>query len=293
MTYQLIWITLGIVAAIVSSGIPLVQEKHKGNPFAVAIWVKIGVALLTLPLVLYFGLPDTPRFYIFAGLSAAIWSISDVIYYRSVSEVGAGVISRVLPSAAILTFLVWFMINPDQLQKYLDNPIQGGLIFLIIVAASLLAMLMKKCPVSWRGLQLVWFVLLAAAIGPLVEKICMGDTPKMKMPFAMVFVQAVMMLGFWAVYTLVKKPITREVFVLPTSWKTGLLISIFMTVALCARFSALQYVENPAFLSVILFTDSLWILLYYRLIGRKDDSKIWVGLGIVGCAAALVLVKSF
>lgn len=293
MTDQLIWITLGIVAAIVSSGIPLVQEKHKGNPFAVAIWVKIGVALLTLPFVLYFGLPDNPRFYIFAGLSAAIWSISDVIYYRSVSEVGAGIVSRVLPSAAILSFLVWFMINPDQLQKYLDNPIQGGLIFLIIIVASLLAMLMKKCPVSWRGLQLVWFVLMAAAIGPLVEKISMGDTPKMQTPFAMTFIQAVMMLGFWAVFALIKRPISLTTFTLPTSWKTGLMISTFMTVVLCARFTALQYVENPAFLSVILFTDSLWILLYYRLIGRKDDSKIWVGLGIVGCAAALVLVKSF
>lgn len=293
MTDQLIWITLGIVAAIVSSGIPLVQEKHKGNPFAVAIWVKIGGALLTLPFVLYFGLPDNPRFYIFAGLSAAIWSISDVIYYRSVSDVGAGVVSRVLPSAAILSFVVWFIINPDQLQKYLDHPVQGGLIFLIIVAASIFAMLMKKCPVSWRGLRLVWFVLLAAAIGPLVEKISMGDTPKMQTPFAMTFIQAVMMLGFWAVFALIKRPISLTTFTLPTSWKTGLMISTFMTVVLCARFMALQYVENPAFLSVILFTDSLWILLYYRLIGRKDDSKIWVGLGIVGCAAALVLVKSF
>lgn len=293
MTDQLIWITLGIMAAIVSSGIPLVQEKHKGNPFAVAIWAKIGVALLTLPFVLYFGLPDNPRFYIFMGLSAAIWSISDVIYFRTVSEVGAGVVSRVLPSAAVLTFLVWFMINPNQLHKYLDNPIQGGLIFLIIIAASLLAMLMKKCPVSWRGLQLIWFVLLAAAIGPLVEKISMGDTPKMQTPFAMVFIQAVMMIGFWAVFALIKRPITLTTFTLPTSWKTGLMISCFVTVMLCARFTALQYVENPAFLSVILFTDSLWILLYYRLTGRKDDSKIWVGLGIVGCAAALVLVKSF
>ena len=293
MTDQFIWIGLGILAAIVSSGIPLVQEKHKGNAFAVAIWVKIGVMLLTLPFVLYFGLPDNPRFYIFAALSAAIWSISDVIYYRSVSEVGAGVVSRVLPSAAILSFVVWFIINPDQLQKYLDNQIQGGLIFLIIIVASALAMLMRKCPVSWRGLQMVWFVLFAAAIGPLVEKISMGNTPKMQAPFAMTFIQAVMMLGFWAVFAAIKRPITFTTFMLPTSWKTGLMISTFMTVVLCARFAALQYVEHPAFLSVILFTDALWILLYYRLTGRKDDSKIWIGLGIVGCAAALVLVKSF
>lgn len=293
MTDSFIWISLGIMAAIVSSGIPLVQEKHKGNAFAVAIWVKIGVALLTLPFVVYFGLPDNPKFYIFAALSALIWSISDVIYYRSVSEVGAGVISRVLPSAAILSFIVWFLINPAQLQKYLDNPFQGAAIFAIIIAATLLATLMRKCPTSWRGIQMVWFVLFAAAIGPLVEKISMGDTPSIKAPFAMAFVQAVMMLGFWVVFAVIKRPITRDVFILPTSWKTGLMISIFMTVVLCARFAALQYVEHPAFLSVILFTDALWILLYYRITGRKDDSKIWAGLGIVGCAAALVLVKSF
>ena len=293
MTDQFIWITLGILAAIVSSGIPLVQEKHKGNPFAVAIWCKIGVALLTLPFVLYFGIPTEPRFYIFAGISAAIWSVSDVIYYRSVADVGAGVISRVLPSATILSFVVWFMINPAQLDKYMENPIQGGLIFLIIIAASLFAMLMKKCPTSWRGVQLVWFVLLAAAIGPLVEKISMGDTPSIKAPFAMTFIQAVMMLGFWAVFAAIKRPITRDVFMLPSSWRTGLLIGCFMAVVLCARFAALQYVEHPAFLSVILFTDSLWILLFYRLTGRQDNSKIWAGLGIVGCAASLVLVKSF
>lgn len=293
MNDHFIWIGLGILAAIVSSAIPLVQEKHKGNPFAVAIWVKIGVAIFTLPLVLYFGLPADPHFYIFAALSAAIWSVSDVIYYRSVSEVGAGVVSRVLPSAAILSFVVWFIINPDQLQKYQQNPIQGGLIFLIIIVASALAMLMKKCPVSWRGLQLVWFVLFAAAIGPLVEKISMGDTPKLQAPFAMTFIQAVMMLGFWAMFAVIKRPIAISTFMLPTSWKTGLMISTFMTVVLCARFAALQYVEHPAFLSVILFTDALWILLYYRLIGRQDNSKIWAGLGIVGCAAALVLVKSF
>lgn len=293
MTDHFIWIGLGLLAAVVSSGIPLIQEKHKANPFAVAIWVKIGVALLTLPFVIYFGLPDNPRFYIFAGLSAAIWSISDVIYYRSVSEVGAGVISRVLPSAAILSFLVWFMINPDQIQKYIDNPLQGTAIFAIIIVSSVLAMMMRKCPHSWRGLKLVWFVLFATAVGPLVEKISMGDTPKAQTPFAMTFVQAVMMLGFWAIFAAIKRPITKDIFILPSSIRTGLMIGTFMTVVLCSRFAALQYVDHPAFLSVILFTDSFWILMYYRLIGRKDDSKVWIGMGIVACAAALVLVKSF
>jgi hypothetical protein len=288
-----IWIILGLLAAFANTGSPLVQEKFKGDALSVAIWVKIGAVLLTLPFVLYYGLPDNPNFYIFAAISGLIWSISDVIYFRTVSEVGAGVVSRLLPSAVLLSFLVWFIFDPSLLTKYIENPVQGLGALAIICAASFFAMNLKSCKITMHGFQLIWFVILAAAIGPLVEKISMGDTPKAQTPFAFVFIQAVMMLGFWGIFAMVKRPVTRATFVLKSSWKTGLLISIFTTTALCLRFTALQYVEHPALLSVLLFTDALWIVLYYRLTGRKDDSKIWAGLGIVGCAAALVLVKSF
>lgn len=292
MTDHIFWIILGLLAALANTGSPLVQEKLKGNPFSVAVWIKIGTVCLTLPFVIYFGLPDNPNFYIFAAISGLIWSISDVIYFRTVSEVGAGVVSRLLPSAVLLSFLGWFLFDPSLLTKYIDNPVQGIGALVIICAASFFAMNLKSCPVSARGFKLIWFVILAAAIGPLVEKVSMGNTPKAQTPFAFVLIQALMMLGFWGVFALIKRPCSMVVFRDKTSWKTGLLISIFTTTALCLRFTALQYVEHPALLSVLLFTDALWIVVYYRLTGRKDDSKVWAGLGIVGCAAALVLVKS-
>lgn len=289
---SLIWVPLGLLAAFASIGIPLVQEKFNGHPFCVAVWIKIGVVFLTLPFVMYFGLPDNPNFYLFAGISGLIWSVSDVIYFRTVSEVGAGVVSRLLPSAILLSFLGWFFFDPSLLTKYIENPLQGYGALAIICAASFFAMNLKSCPVSAQGFKRIWFVILAAAIGPLVEKVSMGNTPKAQTPFAFVMVQALMMLGFWGIFALIKRPCSRAVFRAPSSWKTGLFISIFVTIALILRFTALQYVEHPAFLSVLLFTDALWILAYYRLTGRKDDSKVWAGLGIVGCAAALVLVKS-
>lgn len=292
MTDDLLWISLGLLAALASTGIPLVQEKHKGHPFSVAVWIKIGVVCLTLPFVVYFGLPDNPNFYIFAAISGLIWSISDVIYFRTVSEVGAGVVSRLLPSAILLSFLGWFLFDPALLTKYITNPLQGFGALAVICAASFFAMNLKSCPVSAKGFKRIWFVILAAAIGPLVEKVSMGNTPKAQTPFAFVLIQALMMLGFWGLFALIKRPCSMAVFRDVTSWKTGLLISIFVTFALCLRFTALQYVEHPAFLSVLLFTDALWIIAYYRLTGRRDDSKVWAGLGIVGCAAALVLVKS-
>lgn len=293
LTTTLLWVVLGLLAAMVNTGSPLVQEKFKGDPFAVSVWVKVGAVFLTIPFVIYYGLPTEPKFYLFAAMSGAIWAISDVIYFRAVADVGAGVVSRLVPSAVLFSFLIWFLINPDLFDKYLDSPWQGGGILLVICLATFFAMNLKSCPVSMRGFQLVWFVILAASIAPLIEKISLGDTPKPQMPFAFVFVQALIMIGFWGIYAAIRKPISRATFVLKSSWRTGLLISFFTTTALCLRFTALQYVEHPALLSVLLFTDALWIILYYRLTKREDNSKIWAGLGLVGCAASLVLIKSF
>lgn len=300
MTDYIFWITLGLLSALISIGVPLVQESRRGHPLAVSIWNKIGVVAFMTPVVFWMGgLPDDPQFYIFVAISAIVWSISDVIYFRTIMDTGAGVVSRLLPSAVILSFVGWFFLDPSLFIKYMQHPLQGFVLFAIVVAATVFAMNLKSCPISWKGIKLIWFVILAAAFMPLLEKIIMGQGSQgsqggiSKIPFAFIFVQALMMIGIWAIFAVVKKPISRQVFFTETSWKTGLLISVFSTLALCARFTALQYVEHPAFLSVLLFTDAFWILLYHRITGRKDHSNIWAGMGIVVCAAALVLVKSF
>ena len=100
------------------------------------------------------------------------------------------------------------------------------------------------------------------------------------------------MLVFWATFSLIKKPVSRAVFFSPASLKAGLSIGAVATVKMALKFQALIYSDHPALLSVILFTDALWIIFYYRLTGREDHSKIWAGIGLVACAAALVLVKS-
>lgn len=287
-----IWIGLGFAASLFNTAFPLIQEKFKGDGFAVAIWVKIAVVVLSLPLVLYFGFPEDPRFYLLTAVSASIWCINDVIYFRTVPVVGAGVVTRILPASVVISFVVWFFFEPSLLQQYFEHPAQGISLFAIVILSSFFAMSLKSCPLSWQGVRMLWFVVLAAAIGPLIDKISLGQAPAAQAPFAFLFVQAVIMLTFWGGYTAIRRPISRAAFFAQNSKTAGLAIGTVATFKLILKFTALRYCENPAFLSVILFTDALWIILYYRLTGREDHSKIWAGLGIVGCAAALILVKS-
>jgi hypothetical protein len=100
------------------------------------------------------------------------------------------------------------------------------------------------------------------------------------------------MLGFWWIYFVIRRPISARELLSRRSVRTGMSIGAVATGVLYLKTAAMVHVEQPAFLSVLLFTDALWILLIYRLTGRHDPSNIWAGLGIVGCAVALILVKS-
>ncbi|HOO51755.1 MAG TPA: hypothetical protein PLK94_10760 [Alphaproteobacteria bacterium] len=295
-----LWILLGFAASLFNTAIPLIQEKFKGDGFAVAVWVKIAVVVISLPIVLYMGMPTDTGFYILTATSAIIWCINDIIYFRTIPIVGAGVVSRILPASVILAFVVWFFFDPVLLDKYLEHPLQAIAICAIVLLSVIFAIMMKSCPITLKGMKLIWFVVLAAAIGPLIDKLALNiavddgtTTSAGQAPFAFMFTQGLIMLILWTSYSLIKKPITKQIFLAKESVKAGLSIGVVATIKLGLKFQALVYCEHPALLSVILFTDAIWIILYYRLTGKQDHSKIWAGLGLVGCAAALVLVKSY
>ncbi len=286
------WAALGLCAALISTAVPLIQEKMRADGFSLAVIVKIVSALVILPFVLHQGFPSNPAFYYSAALTSVLWAISDVIYFRSVPIAGAGVVSRLLPSAVLISFLLWFFVDPSLLGKYKQAPFQSAIIVGVIFLSAFFATRIKACPVSWRGMRLVWFVIFAACVGPILEKITLGYAPSKEAPYAFVFVQALMMLACWALYFIVRRPVSLNVLFSPLSLKTGFLIGLCSACAVTLRFQALQMTEHPAYLSVILFTDALWILLIHRATGRNDSSNIWAGMGIVFCAAALVLAKT-
>lgn len=287
-----LWAILGLCASLISTAIPLIQERLRADGFSLAFITKLVSAIVILPFVLNQGFPDNPKFYVAVALTSLLWAISDVIYFRSVPVAGAGVVSRLLPSAVLISFVLWFFFDPGLLDKYLAQPLQAGLIGAIILLASYFAMQIKKCPVSWRGARMIWFVIFAACVGPLIEKMTLGQAPSSQAPYAFVFVQACFMLTFWLAYLLIRKPVGPHTLFSPLSLKAGFLIGLCSAAAVTFRFKGLQEVEHPAYLSVILFTDALWIVLFHRLTGKKDSSNIWAGLGIVFCAMALVIVKS-
>lgn len=287
-----LWFVLALSAAMMTTAVPLVQEKYRADGFALALWNKLFVAIMTLPILLYVGVPDDPLFYIYLAATAVIYSISDVVFFRSVPVVGSGVVTRLLPISVVATFFIWFLIEPDLWHEYMQQPYKLMAICLILLAFLYFAARLKKCHVSWQGVRLLWPVIIAACIGPVISKLALDRAGQVQAPLAYVCIQSIMMVMCLSVFYRIRKPISHQVMFSKEAIRTGIILAALAGVMIFLKMKAYQLVDNPGFVSLVVFTDSLWVILVYRLIGKKETANIWAGLGIVSCAFAVIVVKT-
>jgi len=288
-----LWAAFGLTSASLSAVMMLFQERLKIDGFAIAFWNKIACIVFMLPIALYFGLPGSPMFYALVAGQAILWVISDVIFFNAIPKVGAGVVSRILPVSVIISFCLWFLFEPSLLGKYLEMPVRSGLVFATLCASVYFATRLKNCPVSWKALRLIWFVVFAAVIGPIGFKLITQHTNIQQGPFSYVACEAMIMVAYWLVWYFIRRPVPHNVLFSTAAVKGGFLIGSVSSLMAASNFAAIFYVDNPALIPAIKFTDTMIILIVYKLTGREEKADVISGLGIVLCAAIIIILKTW
>lgn len=286
------WAAFGIVGAAINAATMLLQEKFKVNGYALAFWNKVGTVAVVIPFVLYHGFPTNPAFYMFVFASASLYAISDVVYFGGIGKVGAGAVSRVLPASVIFSFLLWFVVEPASLKKYLAAPGLSAAIFGVLCLWVYFATHLRKCAVSMNAARIVWFVIFAAIVGPPIGKKALNLADNSSGVYAFVFFQALFMLSIWAFYYWLRKPVTSSLMRTPHAWRNGIGIGVLSGLSVILGVFALYYVDNPAYATAVSFLNAIMILGVYSILGRKNDGNIAAGIGMVICAAMLIILKS-
>jgi len=289
-----LWAAFGLTSAALSAIMMLAQEKLKVEGFALAFWNKVGCFCIMLPFAIYFGFPHQWQFYALVAAQAVLWVISDVLFFRAIPKVGAGVVSRILPISVIFTFFLWFLFDPALAKTYMETPWKSLGVVACLFLSVYCAMRLRHCAVSWQAVRLLWFVIFAAIIGPIGFKLITQHVEIAKGPFTFVVFEAAVMIFLWLLwYALAKtKPVERAVMLSAHAIKSGFLIASVSSFMVASNFMAIAYVDNPGLLPAVKFLDAFLILVVYRVVGKKEDADIWAGLGIVFCAVMIVVLKS-
>lgn len=286
------WAAFGLSRVLATTAIALLQERYKTDGYAAAFWNKAVVAGMTLPFVIHYGLPQSPVFYSVIFATALLWCVADVIYFKAVSTEGAAVVTRLWPVTIIATFILWFFFDPALFHEYLEHQAKSAAIVAVVLAAVGFALRLRHCAITLKAVRTVWFMLLAACVDSIVVKMLLDSEPTPQGVFAFVFCQAAMMLVLWSGHGLIRKPVPRKVFFAKKTIAACGLIGTLSSLSVSLRSFGLIYVDNPAYISVLVMLDSVLISLFNRWRGKKDESDMVSGFGIVVCAVLLVVIKS-
>jgi hypothetical protein len=270
----------------------LMQERLQVNGYALAFWIKAACIAVAFPFMIMHGIPSSPLFYFYLFLSAILYAVSDVVFFSSIPKTSAGAVSRLIPAASIIGFILWFAIDPSLFTTYAAQPAISGMIFITLCLFAFFAFRLKKCTVTMKTLRDIWFVIFAAVVGPLLTKLTTFYADMNEARYAYVFFQALMMMVLWLVYLFIRKPVPLDTFFARSTWQRGLIIGVVASGMVLTKFTSFYYVDNPAYIAAIISLDSVIILGAYKFWGRRIEGDVISGLGIVACAAALIVLKA-
>lgn len=221
-----------------------------------------------------------------------MFAIADVILFRAIPVIGAGVISRLMPLSIILSFLLWFAIDPSLLLAYLEKPLIFCGILLTFFLTVYFGTQLKKCSISIQALKVIWFVIFANTAGAILAKIIMAQsTNPLQGALAFTFVEAWMMIAMWLLYIHRAKPIPFSALFEKKTALNGLIIGGIMAVNVVMLVASLHYVDNPGYVSALRFLDTVIIIFIHKMIGRQDNSNKMAGLGIAASAILLIILR--
>lgn len=283
------WVGLSLGSALTAAVMPIMHEKIRAERLSMMFWLRVVMLLIALPVLAFVGLPDNPTFYAATFVTAFIWAYADLSSIRAAEEFGAGVITRLIPLNVLVTFFMWIALDPETLTRYMEAPFRGLGILAATAAAVFFAMRLQKGPVTREHLRALGPVILMSGMGVVYAKIALDSASSMHSGvFGYMALQALLMIIIFGVLEAVWNPVPRAVFAGRVAMTSGLLMGLNTVVHMILKTYGYQLVENPAYISVVILTTPIWVMLYYRLVQKQPVGDVKAGLMVVLSVLALL-----
>jgi hypothetical protein len=287
----MMWPIFALISVLGATAMPLLHQQLRPDSAGMLFWLRIISFVVMLPVVLYLGLPTNIWFYV-GTLGISIWmSLCDVLYFNAVKKHGAGVVSRILPGAALGTFFLWFIFDPLLIEKYVAQPTHSLILLGVMGFGVFCATHLTRDHVSRGAIRDIWFVIVSAVIGPIIVKLVLGLAPKDVAPLAFVMTQGLIVALLYLGYQMRTHRIPHGVFFGRYTLICGAVIAVASMISIAAKSYAFIYVDNPAYVSLVLFTAPVFISLIERALGHPDHSNKWAGFGLVMASATIGLLQ--
>ncbi len=220
--------------------------------------------------------------------------LTDVMYFSAAKHYGAGVTTRIEPLSVLTAFVGWSLLKPQELHRFIDQPVTGVLIALCFAGAGFFALRLRHCEVSSAVMRRLLPAVGIMALITMLGKTAMdaGRFP-LDSAIAYVIVQCSIVIAVYGIAGLFFTHKTGSLRPNRGLIASALAMGFFSLTHILVKNIAYTHVSNPAYVTVVVLSAPLFVAGFYRWSGRRDDTDVRAGFGIVACALALVVLTRF
>lgn len=298
ITYS--WIILAILAGILSAAGILLNQYFKLPGLLLVLLSRVFTFLFLLPMAFFIDWPTSPVYYIAVIITGVTGGLADIRAFNVTAKLGGGVVTRLIPLLVPVTFITWFLFAPSQIHDYLAHPINSfGIILALSACVYFASRLQSTCTISKSALRLMAPTILAYGLNGALAKLALNNANAHEGVYGYIFIQTAVVLLSTSFYYLWQgkrsaladkisfKDVQRK-----TLWLACGLASFFWMTHMGCKMYAFSAIDNPAYVNAVVLLAPIWVILFYKIIGHKEQANISAGIGILASTIALVLLTA-
>jgi hypothetical protein len=289
------WWIAALFFSIGVAGYISVNQQFKLPAHILAVWRGFGVGVLMLPFVFSVAPPQTWKFYILAVLCGFCAGYYDNRAFLGSAKFGGGVISRLRSLSVIFASIFWWMVKPEEFLQLIQKPLILSGVIACLLGCVIAMFLIRKAKVDKEAFWFFFPSIIVAALSVIFAKFAIVEAELSRtIPYYIFIVSLVSGLMNLLIHCKNKKcDFSEDKMFSKKSMIGGLVVVMFMIIMMFFRNYSLAYVPNPAYVSVIGYSSVIWIILFNKFKGVKDETNVFGGMLFVVSAVSLILLSMF
>ncbi|MEM6811825.1 MAG: hypothetical protein AAF549_05090 [Pseudomonadota bacterium] len=190
------------------------------------------------------------------------------------------------PISIFTAFILWIGLFPQTASYYMEDKLILGAIIFAFAINIFSFVLIRRNDIALRAFLLIAPIGVLYGSVAVLQKFVLPESNALPDALTLAFFMYLFMSFFSLGAVIAKKRLTKEL-ISPRFIKAGLAIGSASAIAYIFILLSFSTVVNPGFTSVIGMLCPVWIMIYHKAIGIKDDASPWAGLLMILGASLL------
>ena len=305
------WFLASFLVSVIVALRSDINRRKKLDGFRLNFWTSAYILLGLLPMTFLWAIHQIDVdawFYltaIFCGVGQVI--ISSVKFNLAAHHNGR-VSNMEGPVKTFFAFGLWLVLDATFREGVFMSPVKIGGVLAMFAIGSWALNRMRRHDTSFKTFMIVAPIGVLAAVADIFAKIALTAQSSNFIPAITIFLCVLFFVNvmvclpiiiirrtetqsyLWGIVTFER--IGRPIFV-KEMMQTAAVVAVTVISAYSAFYYALSVAPNPAYPSAICMLTPMWLLLYHRLKGIRDDANPIMGTLMVASAIGLVLITSW